>query len=567
MYGRNNFNSNLGQGQMQGGNFQRANGIQLEITGWNNATISDFSSFMYRKTKIQLMNAHNQGNILYANVKNDRDANDAVRCTGMKFAGQTLNIKRTSNTTNNTTTSSGQKGQGVMITALKGILSTRYNMATKMLDLTNLINEPSVIQNKFMSTNAMGTKFFAALLTIAKKENLVIESVNLSMNNLDNHSNWVHELGLLFPNVRNLALGNNKITKPVIFNNVKNKFTMIREIILQGNPICQDPESLNKIVTMFPRLVIIDSTQVRDEQKLHTILNFPVATKQTFFENGDLQSASTDFVKSFLSCWDNNRMDLMGLYTPQTQFSYQMDTTSVSDSTSINTGSNSWNNYIPNSRNLKKVSQEKSRMQRLFVGNEQISKAFMSLPGTEHSPDLAMETMMYPQINGMMITIHGQLQEKSQPQIQGEKRRGVKGELQQRSFDRTWVIVPGGSSGLLVVSDLLMLRNFCGNKGWNVPQQVPQVSQISQQAPHGTPITPVASAGSVPQQPLSTSSPVGGFPNQTPMQSEMAMKVQKETNLKPEFVVMLLEQSNWDYATAGRNFVANRANIPSDAFQ
>lgn len=503
---------------------------------------------------------HPQGNMLYATVKSDRDANDAERCTGMKFAGQTLYIKRASNTTNNTSTVSAPKTQGVMVTALKGILSTRYNMNAKMLDLTNLINEQSVIQNKFMSTNAMGTKFFAALLTIASKEKLEIESINLSMNNLDNHTNWIHELALIYPNVKNMALGNNKISKPDVFNNVKTKFTMIRELILQGNPICQDPAALTKVVSMFPRLIIIDSTQVRDEQKLNSILNFPVISKPNFFENGDLQNASTDFVKSFLSCWDNNRMDLMGLYTPQSQFSYQMDTTSVSDSTSVNSTPNSWNNYIPNSRNLKKVSQERTRMQRLSLGAEQISKVFSSLPGTSHSPDLAMETMMYPQINGMMITIHGDFNEKSQPQVQSnEKRRGPRADLQKRSFDRTWIIVPGGNSGLLIVSDLLLIRNYCGNKGWS--------TTTAQLPPQGQPITPVGSASGVP--PLSTSSPIPQPPlsGHSPIQNEMAMKVQKETNLKPEFVIMLLEQSNWDYDTAGRNFMANRGNIPSDAFQ
>lgn len=560
MYGRNNFNSNFNNGHQQGNSFNRTNGIPIEVTGWNNATISDFSSFLYRKAKIQLLNANPQGNILYANVKSDREANDAVRCTGMKFAGQTLNIRKSSNTTNNTSTTTAPKGQGVMITALKGILSTRFNVNSKMLDLTNLINEPSVIQNKFMGTNAMGTKFFAALLTIAKKENFEIESINLSMNNLDNHTNWIHELALIYPNVKNMALGNNKISKADVFNNVKSKFTMIRELILQGNPICQDPIALNKIVSMFPRLIIIDSTQVRDEQKLNSILNFPVISKSSFFENGDLQNASTDFVKSFLSCWDNNRLDLLGLYTPQSQFSYQMDTTSVSDSTSINTSTNSWNNYIPNSRNLKKVSQERSRMQRLSLGPENISKIFLSLPRTEHNPDLAMETMMYPQINGMMITIHGDFNEKGQSQAQNEKRRGPKGELQQRSFDRTWIIVPGGNSGLLIVSDLLMIRNYCGNKGWSsTPQQIPSQSQ---------PITPVVSASGISQQPLSTSSPTPPVAaGHTPMQNEMAMKVQKETNLKPEFVIMLLEQSNWDYDTAGRNFMANRGSIPNNAFQ
>lgn len=548
-------------------------GIPLEVTGWDNATsIQDFTSFIYRKTRVNLNNCQPQGKILYTTVKSEKDANDVLRATGMRFAGQTLSIKRTSNTTTQSRPNSNNGNKpppGTMISIIKGIMTSRYNPQTKMLDLTNIINEPNIQQAGFTKTAAMTSKFFLAMLTLAKNENLDIESCNLSMNNLDNRTSWIHDLAVEYPNLKNLALGNNNISKADNFNNCKNKFTMLRELILQGNPICQDAQALNKIVEMFPKLIIIDQTQVRDEQKLNSIFNFPVISKVEFFENDDLKNTSQNFIKSFLQCWDGNRMDLMGLYTPQSQFSFQADTTSVSDSTSINTSLNSWNNYTPNSRNLKKISQEKSRMQRLSIGQELISKAFMALPATNHNTDLSIETMMLPSMGGMIITIHGSFEEKAQPQIQVEKRR-QKPTLEKRSFDRTWVIVPGGPSGLLIVSDMLMVRSFCANQCWsnNPPQSSTPLpmTPLNTNTPVGTPSPSVGPAmnNALPPQPPAAAAAGGA---RTPMQNELAMRVQKETNLKPEFVVMLLEQSNWDYETAGRNFMANRASIPPDAFQ
>ncbi|GMM31435.1 Mex67 protein [Martiniozyma asiatica (nom. inval.)] len=567
------------------------NFITLEITGWDNATQNDLVGFLSRKTRVQLLNVQTNGRILQGQVRNERDANDLVKATGIRFASQTLNIRIVDLIGN-----SGSSTHKVnTIDLLRQLLRQRYNSNMKMLDLTNLINDQMVVSNGLLNNNSMSSKFFTALMKVAEQEKLILDSVNLSMNNLDDHTRWVSELAVQFPNVKNLALSGNNIKKIEFFDRLKSKLTVLRELIIQGNPISQDVSSLKRIVQMFPRLVIIDGNQVRDEQKLSSILNFPIKAKHMFFENDSLQNAATDFINSFLNCWDNNRMDLMQLYTQQSQFSYQLDTSSVADSTSINISQTSWNNYSSQSRNLKKVSQERSRMQRLAIGQEAISKFFLSLPQTRHNiqqtpQNYSIETLAYPPLNGMMVILHGEFEEIAQPHQPfqeknvggGRRNQKITPKLQKRSFDRTWIIVPGGS-GMLVVSDLLMVRNYCANKGWinesNNSQSTgatPLSSSVPTPAPTPTPtLTPPGSApgSGLGSSILPTNTASNSIVNEdprlatlNPIQKELVMKVGKETNLKLDFVLMLCEQSGWNYDVAGQNFMASRANIPMDAF-
>jgi nuclear RNA export factor len=609
-HGNGNFGNNPAQNLQRANEFANANMITVEIQGWNNATPQELVNFLSRKTRIIVSNTNvdQSGRLLMGQVRNMKDAEDLVKCNGMRFAGQALHVKIIDTVGVNNPSVGGGGAKINTIEILRGVLRSRYNAQSKMLDLQSLQNDPTVVSNGLFSNNNMASKFFMALMKVAEQEKFVVESVNMSGNNIDDYSKWVSELALTFPDVKNIALSNNNIKKIAFFEKLKNKFTSLRELIIQGNPLAQDMNAMKEIINIFPRLIIIDGTQVRDEQKLNTILTFPVKSTSMFFENEDLSKIAISFLSTYFKCWDNNRMDLMALYTPQSQFSYQCDSSVISE-LSVNSATNLWNNYTPHSRNLKRVSNDKSRMSRLSTGPEQISNTFKCLPKSKHSldtnpDDYSVETVSFPELNGMIITIHGDFEEVDQaeqqfPDLSGSQNNNnrynryksnaanKKGILEKRGFDRVFVVLPGPNGSFIVASDLLCVKQLSTKKTWKAAStttapavlngQLNAVPAVNSSIPAIVP--PASSSTPLNGIPMSTPPPSAGIPNAalstlppdvisrlSSQQQALIMKVMQETHLKPEFVVMLCEQSNWDYNTAGVNFTNSKANIPPDAY-
>lgn len=614
--GRGGYNSNRGG---RGGynspahNLQRANDfanqnmITVEIQGWDNAPQQDLINFLSRKARIVVSNptVDPSGKLLQGQVRTMRDAQDLVKCTGMRFANQSLHIRIVDTIGINNGVSGAKMNT---IDLLRNFLKSRYNGQAKMLDLSNVRNDQALINNGLFANSSTSSKFFPALMKVAEQEKIDIDSINLSNNNIDDHSRWLNDLSHSFPNVKNIALSNNNIKRIDFFDRLKNKFNSLRELIIQGNPLSQDLGAMQRIITFFPRLVILDGNQVRDEQKLSSILTFPVKSTGMFFENGDLSKVSTNFLASYFNFWDNNRMDLMSLYTPQSQFSYQCDSSVITDFSS-NSSSDLWNNYTPHSRNLKRVSNQKSRMARLSIGPEQILTSFKCLPKSKHSlstnpENYSVETVSYPALNGMLITIHGEFEEVGQPEQQfsdltnynngsnsnnkgynnryrnnrgynsnNNNRRGV---LEKRGFDRLFVVVPGPNGAFVVASDMLCVKQFSSKKTWNSDLQNKTGTDINSHLKTGDPNLntnisntngsnntinminpPIASANTLPPE-------IAAKLNVA--QQELVLKIMQDTRLKLEFVLMLCEQSNWDYNTAGQNFTNSKNQIPPDAF-
>ena len=583
----NNFNSN-------------PNYVTVEIQGWNNASPQEVISFLNRKTRVELFLGNVVGNIVQAQVKTMKDADIIARCSGMRFAGQALHCRIANNNNNNNNHHNNSMNGGgnpavnvaakdSTITILRNFLISRYNQQNKMLDLQSCENDQVLASNGLFSNASTSSKFFPALMKIAEQEKLDVESVNLSGNNINDYSKWLSDLSHSFPHVKNIAMANNNVKKIEFFDKLKNKFNSLRELIIQGNPISQNMTLVQKIVEFFPRLVIIDGNQVRDEQKINRILTFPIKSTKVFFENEDFSKISTTFLTSYLNFWDNNRVDLMSLYTPQSQFSYQCDSSVISDF-NANTPTNLWNNYTPHSRNFKRVSNEKSRSTRLSIGPEQILNTFKCLPKSKHNLDTnpneySIETVSFPSLNGIMISIHGEFDEIAQPEQQfAENSNNVNnrynkynnknnkgGSLEKRCFDRVFVVVPGPNGAFIVASDLLCVKHYSKKKSWNiVDNNSTNINNNAAIPAVPTPsITPVNNG--VPMPPMSNST----IPNALPpdiasklniTQQEIVMKIMQETRLKLEFVLMLCEQSNWDYNTAGINFTNSKAQIPPDAY-
>ncbi|QPG73413.1 hypothetical protein FOA43_000723 [Brettanomyces nanus] len=574
--------------------------VGVQIQGWRNASQQDLVNFISRKSRIILQNVQSNmsSGVLTAFVRSMKDAEELEKCSGIRFAGDTLRIQ----IIDPVGISGDGRNQVTMntISILRSFLRARYNASAKMLDLTNMVNDQTLVQNGLFSSSTTSSKFFPALMKLATQDKMDVESINLSDNRLDDNCRYLTELALSYPKLKNLAIGNNKISRLEFFNRLKNKFPYLRELIVSGNPLVanDNPTVLKGIVDIFPRLIIINGQQVRDEAKVNALFNFPVVTKSMFFETPDLSKVAANFIAAYLNMWDGQRHDLLQLYTPDSQFSYQVDTTRVGDapsgpmSSANGSAGSSWSHYLSHSRNLKRVSGARSRMIRLFVGTDAIGKAFQALPKTQHSlqqnPNLySMETISFPPLNGMQITLHGEFNETAHPEqpfpehkssnrggrYNNQSRGGSR--LEKRSFDRAFVVIPGPGGSFIVASDMLLVKPYSGNLAWSEEQRpVSAPSAVAVIPPVGLASNGVAVPGI---GATSNMAPVALAPNQifppdvaaklSPEQQQLVLKIMHETRLNLQFTIMLCEQSNWNYAAAGQNFANSKSQIPPQAYQ
>lgn len=606
MNGYHNVNSISALAQQQ----SQQNRVKVGVRNWQNGSVQDLMNFLSRNTRIAMTDANVEGPLVTGYVQNRTDADALMRWNGIRFAGQNLKIEILED-------SNGGTSNTIML--LKSFLYRRYNAQAKMLDLGNLHADPDLVQKGLFSSISTQSKMFPALMKLASKEpQMIVESINLSDNNLKDVSG-ITTLAQSFPNLKNLCLANNQIARFRSLEVWKNKFKDLRELLMTNNPITNDKLYRSEMLRLFPKLVILDSVIVRDEQKLNIIYSLPMKLQQFFFETNDLGSSSTDFVANFLNFWDSDRTQLLPLYTPQSQFSLSVDSSMPPSSVADSDQNPSFGYYLSSSRNISKVSSEKSIQQRLSLGPETINNAFKSIPRTKHHiqdrpNEYSMQVISYPQVNGFIITLHGFFEETEKPEVDSynksngptRTRRFNHGHntsnnrLSKKSFDRTWVIVPTGN-GVVIASDLLAIRPFT-SAAWVLESQQPvtNTSSISNASgvnpaantpPFASPVpgaigtagaptggalgTPVIqpnnpamplNGGAAPQLAPTLQLPPDVQSRLNPVQLELLNKLHLETKLNAEYTYILAEQSGWNYEVAIKGFQSSLNNLPREAF-
>lgn len=591
--------------------------VKVGVRGWQNATRQDLVNFVSRKTRIAITDSQVQGDMVVGFVNNQQDADSLINWNGVRFAGNALKFEII-----NDNGAGGNTGTSNTITLLKSFLFKRYNAQTKMMDLGNLRNDPDLVTNGLFSSTSTQSKMFPAMMKLASKEpQLIVESINLSNNNLRD-VNMISSIAQTFPNLKNLCLANNQISKFRSLEVWKGKFKHLRELLMMNNPVTTDPLYRTEMLRLFPKLVILDNVLIRDENKLQQLYSIPMKIQQFFFESNELGQSSTDFVTNFLNLWDTNRVQLMGLYSPQSQFSISVDSSVPSSSVSNSDQNPTFSFYLPLSRNLTKVSSEKTKQQRLAMGQEAIDKLFRSLPKSKHylqeqPSNYSLEAWSYPQVQGFIITLHGFFEEVDKPEIDANKgtsstsggrhRRFNHGhnnnslnKLSRRSFDRTWIIVPN-QGNVIIASDLFTIRPYADGS-WIEPQQPTSIQQTATALTGVGNIPPsmgVQQPGVSPQglvqqglsqpglqqpgiqqsngqmnlQPGNLAPPAGQLQlppevqaKLNPHQQELLNKLHIETKLNAEYTYMLAEQSGWNYEIAIKGFQESMNNIPRQAF-
>ncbi|KKY28073.1 putative mrna export factor mex67 [Phaeomoniella chlamydospora] len=440
---------------------------------------------------------------------------------------------------------------------LTNILKKRYNPSFKILNLSDLGQDADLQQMGILGSETTVKKFFPALMkmadsmfeTQAKKRDMVI-GVTLAGNSLSDLG-LVTTLAATFPDLKALDISNNSFKSIESLKRWQWKFRGLEHIIIAGNEVDQMPEVRPTLLKWFPKLSMINNEQVRSPEELARKLN-PIPIQIGSFH--DEQGIAAKFLTAFFPLFDNNRdAAVQTFYDAQSNFSLSVNTHAPREQ---NTDFPTWESYIKKSRNLIKLNHLSARMNRLTTGAESIAQAWSQLPKTRH-PSFATQGDMWlvechhiPRlpdqpgqivggVSGLLITTHSSWEEID-----------VSTNLPKQaiSFDRTFVLGPGGSNGIRIISDILCLRAFGGFGAFKAEG--------------------VASQNEQPDVPPGFGQPATGKPDEQVKQEAMILGICLKTRLKLDLAKQCLEMNWWDMEKAFLNFQDLKANgqIPEGSY-
>ncbi|KAK4565454.1 nuclear mRNA export, poly(A)+RNA binding protein [Recurvomyces mirabilis] len=554
--------------------------VGLKVSGWNKSKAADnadggvsalikwlekkaSSKLGSRARNVKIKKSYVEGSDLIIKVPSE-DANALVRMNGYGWAGSTVSITRTDGAASDT---AGPPSQAEETKAmLRGVLERRYDPDTKFLNLSSLGQDEELKNQHMFDKKSTASKFFPAMMIVFdhafdKKEDrdAAVTSVSLANNDLEDLT-AVSTLSLHLPKVQNLDLSNNKFAKLGSLNNWRRRFNHLQHLILTGNPLEQnEPSYQQEIVNWYPTLRQLNGIQVRTEEEIAkkaTMPDLPFPIRSALFK--DEGGIAENFIRTFFTGFDTDRANLANYYYDNdSEFSYAVNTSAPRDPNAADKAeTGNWEAYLKHSRNLKKISQLPARQSRKFRGAQAVAEVFAGMPATKH-PDLAaearkwiVEAKMVPGVpdvsgaspagvDGFLITIHGEFDELDIASGQAKKKR---------SFDRTFIVGPGGPATVRVVSDLLTIRSYGGTQafepdnfeGYNMD---PQQQQVPEAAAPGLPAgLDVAQA------------------------EQMVAQLIQQTNMTLQYAKDCLEQVAWNYPMALQAFESVKGNLPPEAF-
>ena len=452
------------------------------------------------------------------------------------------------------------------VAVLHEVINRRYNIDLKLLDLSNLGNDPLLSNIGIFDSEARRHKFFPALMRICdtffgeafEKQETVL-NISMRRNDLED-LNLVSTLATTFPKAKALDLSENRLSMKGL-EIWRPRFNLLEEIVLTGNPLEQEANFMETITKWFARLQKINGIQVRSaaaavEPETHSTL--PLSILVSSFQ--DEGFVGENFIKHFFPTYDLDRIACINAYyDAKSTFSLSINTSAPRDSNSQSTKAAGWDAYIKRSRNLIKVTQLPAKISRLYTGAESIRDAWVKFPATRHpslshaQPKWCIECCLIPSlpdpvgqsptgVSGLVIVVHGEFAEidiqTDQPTIT-------------RSFDRTFVLGPGGgTNGVRVACDTLILRSYGGSEAWK-----PQVGDFL--VAHPPP----------PELRLQTLVPQG-FGCAMPGKSEedrlkecMTIDLSVQTQMTLESSYSCLMECNWSLEAAAATFEAVKVRL------
>ncbi|KAK3112226.1 nuclear mRNA export, poly(A)+RNA binding protein, partial [Teratosphaeriaceae sp. CCFEE 6253] len=454
---------------------------ELKVTGWSKSKassgadggVSSLIKWLEKKASVRLGSKTRNVKIRKSNVDGTdllikvapEDMGALLRMNGFGWAGVSITIQRLGGAVQdaNAPPSEAEKTKAM----LRSVLERRYDHGSKFLNLSGLGQDEELKNQHIFDSKSTANKFFPAMMRVLElsfdkpeERDEAVTSVSLSNNDLTDLT-AVSTLSQTLPKLQNLDLSNNKFEKLEALHNWRRRFFKLQHLILTGNPLEQiEPDYQEEVIGWYPNLLNLNGIQVRTEEDIakrtkNSDLPFPIRSALFQDEGGIAES----FVRTFFAGFDTDRTALAAhYYDEQSEFSYAVNTQAPRDpSGNARSEPGEWEGYIKNSRNLKKIQQLPARHSRLYRGTKAVADAITYLPSTKH-PDLATEARRWmveakmvsgvpdttgassAGVDGFLITVHGEFDEHNAPS----------GATKKRSFDRSFVLGPGGPAGVRI---------------------------------------------------------------------------------------------------------------------
>lgn len=476
-------------------------------------------------------------------MASNEDAEEILKVNNFSFAGTVLTITKSEEGWPGARTDAGDsatisnEAQQSKV-QLQSVLERRYDITNKLLDLSALGQDPTLIQmGIFSSTTGTAMKVFKVFMVIcqdlfktAQQKRDALESVSLAGNNIDS-VDQVYALSETFPDLKHLDLSNNQFSTLKQLNKWRGRFNRLETLLLTNNPIIQtEPGHVNEILDWFPKLQNLSNVVVRTPEQIAAVEE--AAKVKELTQHGtdfrDVAGLGESFLRQFFTLYDSDRDQLLAAFYDE----FSTFTLCVIQGVpkEKDTPVLPWAPYLDSSRNHQRITTDAARFSRYYRGVK-IQGVWGKLPRTQH-PDLVANLGKYiidchpmkglhdPASrkpggeDGMIITMHGEFDE-----LQADGRSG------KRSFSRTFVLGPAlpGRGTMRVISDMLSLHAY---------NPVPNVT--------GTVPNPVAVPTAIPVAQVSPEE----------QKQMMLIELSKRTNMTAEYSKMCLDGAEWNFDRA-----------------
>ncbi|KAI9825780.1 MAG: nuclear mRNA export, poly(A)+RNA binding protein [Phylliscum demangeonii] len=536
---------------------------------------------------VRIRKSRVEGDAVIVSVKTE-DTPKILRLNQYTFAGAVLHVSKYGGSI---PTQPDLKPTQDTRQRLTEALLRRYNPAVKLLDLSALSKDPELVRMGAFNQSSTAWKLFPALMRIcdtrfanAQQKQDAVVSVSLANNELRSIS-LVTMLAQSFPGLRNLDLSHNKLEHTSALAGWRWRFRSLEHLVLSGNPIERvEPNYQADIMRWYPSLRVINGVQVRTDQEIAALAaseadaakgKTPLPIQPALFL--DESHVAENFLKQFLPEFDRNRRGLVEqYYDEQSTFSLNVNTAAPRAPQHADHADaikpQVWDAYIRKSRNLLKIHHLPARIARAYVGVASIQQCWSALPASRHAdiftepekwlvecqpvPGLPDPTgQSVGGVGGLMVMVHGEFDE----MVEAGAGAASTGTVIKRSFDRTFVLGPGGRTGIRVLSDMLTYRAYGGYEAW-----MPEMGSAMPMAAASVEPSMAMSMSMTPDVQLQQQQEQQQL--QQHQQEAMILELSNRTGMTLPYSRLCLEEKGWVFEEAMMAFESVRAQLPAEAW-
>ncbi|CAF2033580.1 unnamed protein product [Rotaria magnacalcarata] len=425
------------------------------------------------------------------------------------------------------------------------ICNHRFNPQTFQLNLSNLADDEELSAlGIYPQLNKQA--FLRDIVVIINKDLPITRQLDLGSNNISNLYEF-RKLNLI--HLEQLSLASNQLKSFEELTHLK-QLTHLNHLYLKDNPLISTnnrrnlsrDEFISTIQQKLPQLKRVDDIELPtkigfgvDNEAIHLPPTVPHYVPQ------EMQAFLAKFIDEYYRLFDTRgRGELHACYHDTCMFSLCIAPT---EGSIVPTKSYKYGALIYDSRNLKKIFDDNKRTTLLRHGKTDVLDFLrIKFPLTKHDGKSFHVDVFSTANNRAIFSVNGLYREIDQ---------GVNGPV--RSFQRTFTCSQT-SSGVLIVSDHIMIINATDNQVMNMTRSTPPTNGAM----------PATTTTAPPQTIMESQTGPG-----VDVQAQMIQKFSQESGMNIEYSRLCLVENDWNYNKAAQKFQdCQKMNlIPPEAFR